>query len=331
MPPDFSDLADQITLTPYQAVGIPLAIIGAIFLSLGAQFQHRGVVLIEQKHGTGSTSGLSMRQVQALLAQPVWFVGTLFLGLAIVFQLTSLGFAPLIVVQPLGAVALVMTAIMNSRISKIPLGKIAIRAIWMCVGGIAIFVTIAAFVAKSRPISQTQLYIVLGLVALVVLVFATLFAIFRGRITAIFYIIGAGVLFGFVATLAKVVIDRIKTLSFTNFEFTPVEWLTALCLLALVTAALLGTYFVQTAYSSGPPDLVVAGLTVIDPLVAVSIGIVVLGEAADAPLWAIFGFIIAGGIAIFGVISLSKNHPQVRPGDKLPGEQIIDQLGTTSQ
>jgi drug/metabolite transporter (DMT)-like permease len=220
---------------------------------------------------------------------------------------------------------------MNSRISKIPLGTIAVRAIWMCVGGIAIFVTIAAFVAKSRPISQTQLYIVLGLVGLVVLVFATLFAIFRGKMTAIFYIIGAGVLFGFVATLAKVVIDRIKTLSFTNFEFTPVEWLTALCLLALVTAALLGTYFVQTAYSSGPPDLVVAGLTVIDPLVAVSIGIVVLGEAADAPLWAIFGFIIAGGIAIFGVISLSKNHPQVRPGDKLPGEQIIDQLGTTSQ
>jgi drug/metabolite transporter (DMT)-like permease len=331
VPPDFSDLADQITLTPYQAVGIPLAIIGAIFLSLGAQFQHRGVVLVEQKHGTGSTSGLSMRQVQALLAQPVWVVGTLFLGLAIVFQLTSLGFAPLIVVQPLGAVALVMTAIMNSRISKIPLGTIAVRAIWMCVGGIAIFVTIAAFVAKSRPISQTQLYIVLGLVGLVVLVFATLFAIFRGKMTAIFYIIGAGVLFGFVATLAKVVIDRIKTLSFTNFEFTPVEWLTALCLLALVTAALLGTYFVQTAYSSGPPDLVVAGLTVIDPLVAVSIGIVVLGEAADAPLWAIFGFIIAGGIAIFGVISLSKNHPQVRPGDKLPGEQIIDQLGTTSQ
>jgi drug/metabolite transporter (DMT)-like permease len=331
VPPDFSDLADQITLTPYQAVGIPLAIIGAIFLSLGAQFQHRGVVLVEKKHGTGSTSGLSMRQLQALLAQPVWVIGTLFLGLAIVFQLTSLAFAPLIVVQPLGAIALVMTAIMNSRISKIPLGKVAVRAILMCVGGIALFVTIAAFVAKSRPISQTQLFIVLGLVAFVILVLATIFVIFRGRLAPIFYIVGAGVLFGFVATLAKVFIDRIKTLSLINFEFSPVEWITALCLLALVTAALLGTYFVQTAYASGPPDLVVAGLTVIDPLVAVSIGIVVLGEAADAPLWAIIGFIIAGAIAIFGVVSLSKNHPQVRPDDKLPGEQIIDQIGTTSQ
>jgi drug/metabolite transporter (DMT)-like permease len=70
---------------------------------------------------------------------------------------------------------------------------------------------------------------------------------------------------------------------------------------------------VQTAYSSGPPDLVVAGLTVIDPLVAVSIGIIVLGEAADAPLWAVLAFVIAGAVAIFGVVSLARHHPQAHP------------------
>jgi F0F1-type ATP synthase assembly protein I len=55
---------------------------------------------------------------------------------------------------------------------------------------------------------------------------------------------------------------------------------------------------------------VVAGLTVIDPLVAVSIGIIVLGEAAGAPPWAIVAFVLAGGLAIWGVISLSRHHPQ---------------------
>ena len=30
----------------------------------------------------------------------------------------------------------------------------------------------------------------------------------------------------------------------------------------MVAAALVGGYFVQTAYSAGPPDLVIAGLTV---------------------------------------------------------------------
>jgi hypothetical protein len=142
--------------------------------------------------------------------------------------------------------------------------------------------------------------------------FAVAFALWRKNISAIFYIVGAGVLFGFVATLAKVVIGRIQTLFLVDFQTGGVEWLTILCVVALLAAALLGSYFVQTAYASGPPDLVVAGLTVIDPLVAVCIGIVVLGEAATAPLWAIAAFLIAGTIAIWGVISLARHHPQTR-------------------
>ncbi len=86
--------------------------------------------------------------------------------------------------------------------------------------------------------------------------------------------------------------------------------LAALGALALLAAAALGAYFVQTAYSVGSPDLVIAGLTVVDPLVAVAIGIVVLGEASRAPLWAVIAFVISGIIAVFGVLQLAKHHPQ---------------------
>jgi len=65
---------------------------------------------------------------------------------------------------------------------------------------------------------------------------------------------------------------------------------------------------VQSAHSHGPPDLVVAGLTVIDPLVAVTVGIVVLNEMAGAPLWTMFALLIAGGIAIYGVFLLARVH-----------------------
>ena len=81
-------------------------------------------------------------------------------------------------------------------------------------------------------------------------------------------------------------------------------------LLGLVAAAVLGMYFVQTAYASGSPELVVAGLTVIDPLVGVSIGIIVLGEAASAPWWADVAFVLAGAIAVYGVIRLSLHQPR---------------------
>lgn len=301
MTPDLTDLAGEIAIDPRQAIGIPLALIGAVFLSLGAQFQHRGVTKVEAST-VEVTGGLNARQLSLLLSRPSWVFGTLMLGLAIAFQLTSLAFAPLIVVQPLGAVALVITAVLNARVSRVKLNRASVVAIAMCVGGVGLFVTVAAFTAVDKPVTDRNLVTILLVLGTVLLAFAAAFFFLRRRFKAVFYIIGAGVLYGFVATLAKVIINRIQNGNF--------EWLTLVCLLGLLLAAGLGAYFVQNAYSSGPPDLVIAGLTVVDPLIAVGIGIVVLGEASQAPAWAAVLFVIAGAVAIWGVFLLAKHHPQ---------------------
>jgi drug/metabolite transporter (DMT)-like permease len=302
--PDLSDLTEQIALDPTQFIGIPLALVGAVFLSLGAQFQHRGVVKVESRTVDSFGKGLNFKQLTLLLARPSWVLGTVMLGLAIVFQLSSLYFAPLIVVQPLGAIALVITSILNSRINHVKLNRKSITAIVMCVGGVFLFVGVAAFTAVDKPVTERQLITILIILAVVLAASGVTFALFRQHIRAIYYVIMAGVLYGFVATLAKVVIGRVE-----QGEF---EWLTALCLIGLLGAAALGAYFVQNAYASGPPDLVIAGLTVVDPMVAVAIGIAVLGEASQAPLWAIGVFIVAGVIAVWGVFQLARNHPQTR-------------------
>src|SRR3990170_1186974 len=266
-----------------QGLGIPVALVGAVFLALGAQFQHRGVGKVEAQHGR-SRSGLGIAHLVALFNRPSWVIGTLLLGLAILFQLISLSLAPLIVVQPLGVVALVITALVNARVTGAKLDRLTIRSIALCVGGVAIFVTIAAFVAHEEAITDTQLLTVLIILGTVLASAAVAFALLRKRLRlkALIYIVAAGVLYGFVATLAKVVINRMVS---NNFDA-----LTVFCIAALLAATALGGYFVQTAYSSGPPDLVIAGLTVVDPLVAVGIGIVVLGEAANAPLFAVVAF-----------------------------------------
>jgi drug/metabolite transporter (DMT)-like permease len=304
VPPDLNDITDQISLTPFQALGIPIALVGAVFLALGAQFQSRGVTKVEERSGIQATGGLNRGHLLALLSRPSWVAGTLMLGLAIVLQLISLGIAPLIVVQPLGAVALVITAIVNARMTKTSLDRPSIRAISICVGGVGLFVLFAALFAKESPISTRQLVTILIILAVVLVLFAVGFVYLRRRFKAIAYILGAGVLYGFVATLAKVVIVRIRTGDF--------ELLTVVCLVALLTAAALGAYFVQNAYASGPPDLVIAGLTVIDPLVAVGIGVIVLGEASEAPLYAVIAFVVSAALAIFGVFQLAKFHPQIK-------------------
>jgi drug/metabolite transporter (DMT)-like permease len=298
---------ELVSLTPAQSLGIPVALVGSVFLAVGAQLQQRGVSKVDEQAASTQRKGLGIGQLVALARRPSWLLGTLCLGLAILLQLFSLFLAPLTVVQPLGALALVITAVVNARVTKVKLDGGSIRAMALCVGGVGLFVAVAAMTTTTSPILEPQLIAVIVILAVVLVVLGLAFAFLRKRLTRIFYVIAAGVLFGFVATLAKVLIGRIQTIFRAHFQLAPADWLTLLCLIGLVAAAILGTYFVQTAYSSGSPEVVVAGLTVIDPIVGVTIGIVVLGEAAHAPLWAGFVFVIAGLVAIFGVIQVSRS------------------------
>lgn len=300
--PATNDFVDAVSLSGQQLWGIPLALVGAALMSFGAQYQSRGLNKVERITGQSAGSGLSFAHVLNLFRRPSWVIGTGLLALAIAFQLAALAFAPLIVVQPLGIVAMVITAVLNSRVTGVRPSRGALISLSLCVAGIGTFVTVAAFTAVDHPITNNKLIIILVIFAVVLAVLLALFAMFRHQAVALLYIVGSGVLYGFVATFAKAVIGR-----FQQGEF---DWLTWVCVVALLVGALLGMVFVQNAYSSGPPDLVIAGLTVIDPLVAILIGIVVLNEAAGAPLWAMFVFIGSGLVAFIGVLGLAKFHPQ---------------------
>ncbi len=300
---DTQELASSFALDPQQFIGIPLALIGAVFLSIGTQLQHRGVGHVDENSTNNARHGLNLGQLASLLARPIWLLGTLTLGLAIVMQLASLYFSPLIVVQPLGVLALVITTILNSRLAGVKLNHQTVVGVMMSVGGVFLFVTVAAFTATTNEVTDRQLYVILAILATTLVLLAVGFVLWRKRLGALYYVIGAGVLYGFVATLAKVVLGRI--------EQGEMDLLTWACVASLIAAAALGAYFVQVAYASGPPDLVVAGLTVVDPLVAVLIGIIVLGEASSAPLWASAVFLVAGVVAILGVLRIARHHPQL--------------------
>ena len=301
-----ADVSEQLVgvfENPKLLLGIPLALAGAVFMSLGAQYQHRGVEKVERLSGQDGATGLSLQQLQRLLARPSWLIGTLMLGLAIICQLAAISIAPLIVVQPLGAIALVMTTLLNARISGHAPTRQSLIAIGACVGGIFLFVFFAALFATEKTITNIQLFTILAILLVVIIVLGGGWLILRHRMRALFYVVGAGILYGFVATLAKAVISRVQAGEF--------DWITLICVIALVAASVVGAYFVQTAYSSGPPDLVIAGLTVVDPLIAVLIGALILGEASAAPIWVIYVFAAAGAIAVWGVVGLARYHPQV--------------------
>ena len=296
-------------------LAISLALISAVLLAVGTQLQN-GAVGDQKKAALSGRSHLKLNQLVNLIRRPQWVTGLALTILALGFQFTALLLAPLILVQPIGATALVVTSILNARITKTRLNKPSILAIALCTVGLGAFVVMAHEVAVEPAIDDASLIFILAMAFALIATFGFIFFKGASKFRPLTFIIGAGALFGFVATLTKVVVKRLfaqdgfsRIISFQADLVT--DGLTILALLAMVAASLLGAWFVQNAYASGPPDLVVAGLTVIDPLVAVSIGVVLLNEAMNAPWPIVLGFLGSGTMSVIGVFLLSKVHPEI--------------------
>lgn len=292
-----------------RVLAIALAVLAAIALAFGAQFQNQAVERSREKHIQPKVS-LSLKELAKLLVRPRWVSGTGLMFLGMLLQLGALSLAPLIVVQPIGAIALVITSLLNARYTKIKLNRATILAIGLSTFGVGGFVVTASQVAAQVELTDENLVKVLLLFVIILVVFAVLFFSFGKKAKALTYILGAGVLYGFVATLAKVTIQRLYQMDY--------DFLTLIAVVSMLGAVLLGGWFVQNAYASGPPDLVIAGLTVVDPIVAIAIAIGILGEAQQATLGSGALFSGFGLLAIFGVYLLSKVHPELRRTPKAP-------------
>jgi drug/metabolite transporter (DMT)-like permease len=273
-------------------LGIPIALLGAVLLALGTICQSKGV----ESDGEQETS------FRGLVRRPTWLVGTGLIGGAIVLQLTALRFSPLMVVQPIGAAALVVTAVANGVRSRRMPGKRESLSIILCIAGIGSYVAVAALSAEDIQVDQQHMLEVLLLMGCTLLAASVVWVVTRHHPSAAAATVAAGVLYGFVATLAKAVIGRIVQ--------GDLEWLVLAGLAGLGIALALGASLVQKAHAGGSNELVVAGLTVIDPLVAVTLAITVLGEAANAPPLAFIGFLGAGAAAVAGVWIMSVHEPE---------------------
>ena len=283
-------------------VAVSCAVVAAFFLAFGTQRQGSAV--------RASSGGLSVtsRGMLRLLRNPRWVLGLVLLVIGMSLNVYALASAPLTVVQPIGAIALVITTVVNAREQSIRINRPTVLAITACMAGSIGFVLLAINVTReNHGVSTGQQATTIMLLAAVVAAFGSVAAAFRHRLNAFFYIMGAGVLFGFVAVLVRTL--AISLLDPNGLFLGNVSWY---LVVAVAVAGLLGTYFVQNAYSSGPPDLVIAGLTVVDPIVGIAIGIGILGEL-QPDVHPVTAMSMAGAatIAIVGVVALSRHHPDV--------------------
>jgi drug/metabolite transporter (DMT)-like permease len=286
-------------------IAIALAMLGAVCFACAAVLQHRAVSAESGPLGdraAGTT--LSLRGLRAVTRRPGWLLG---LGLAAggsALHAGALVLAPLSVVQPIGVlavpIAVLLTAVQRRRI---PAGGVFVGVL-LSVGGVGVFVATAATTAVSTPPPDQATLVASLVVAGIVLLLAGVGLTRTGWARCVACATAGAVAFGLVSALVRAVSQSVASGDVGVLE-PPVLAAVA----GIGAAVLVGGWLVQQAFASGPPEVVIACLTVVDPIVAVLLGAVLLGEGSATPAETWLLLVTAAVIATAGVVALARHHP----------------------
>jgi drug/metabolite transporter (DMT)-like permease len=279
------------------ALAILLAVLGAGLSAVGVQLQAEGV-----RHESTDESVRPAR----LARNRRWLLGLVVLFVCACLQIAALAMAPVTVVAPIVVLALPVIVVLNARATNTKLGAATEVAVTASTGGVALFVTLAAQTASPVGFSETAVLGAAQLVGAVVVLLAIVGATKHGIVRCVAFAAGTGAAYGLVSVLVRDV-----TFTFQHGGVTAVSPLSAA---GLVIAFATGSWLLQLAYASGPPDVVVGCQTVLNPLVATGLGIGLLDETVNAGGWRGVGLVLGGALAITGVAVLARRHPNVISG-----------------
>lgn len=267
------------------AVGFALA--SAIVIAWGTVVRHR------------IAADAQTKVMSTALSTPLWWIGTGAAVVAYALQLIALSFGSLLVVQPILVLSLMFTLPLAAWYSKrrMPPAEIA----W----SVALTIAVGIMVAYGRPLQGdphpdwNQWWPAL-LAGLVLLASLTLAAIGRPDQRALALGTMCGVIYGYVALLAKAVVE-LATLSgplaiLHSWEF---------YLFVLLTGT--GTVVQQYSFHAGALASSLPAMTIMEPIVAFALGYWVLGEqfqVSTAGGWIVMACALA--VMVLATITLSR-------------------------
>lgn len=276
------------------AWAIACAVAAAVFAAIGAQLQHSGV-------GNVSTGGkLRIRNLAGLARDRTWRLGVLAHVGAVGLQALAIAMAPVVVVSPIVVLALPLVAVLSARRTRRRLGPLALTGIAATTGGLALFVFLASGTAVGTDVTGQQVFVAVQVIAPVALVLVLVASRNSGRVRCLALAVAAGALHGLVAVLFRRIAHMADAAGFVPLPI--------LSIVTLLIAFLAAAWLVQASYASGPPDLVVATVTALNPVVAIAIGVSVLGETAGIGAGTAAALLTSGGVAALGILALARSH-----------------------
>jgi drug/metabolite transporter (DMT)-like permease len=244
---------------------VVLALLAAAFSALGIVIRQRATMEVPQEQGVSTT------MLKTLLRKPLWWVGTAVAVGGYSIQALALAKGSLLLVQPLLVSSLLFALPLSAYLAhrRVSRGEWA-WAVLLTVG-LALFVLLAHTRHGSYEPSIRVWALVVAAVLPLVLACVAVAARTAGRRRAVLLAMAVAVLFGVVAVLTKLTMHRLTEGGISAALASPALYLA-------IALALAATMLQQSAFHAGALQASVPTMLVLEPLVAVLLGVIVLGE-----------------------------------------------------
>ncbi len=278
-----------------QGLVVLLALCAAVFMAIGIVVRQRATIDVPAEQGVSAV------MFTTLLRRPLWWAGTVAAVLGYVFQALALIKGSLILVQPLLVSALLFALPMSARLA----GRRVTRGEWVWAGlltaSLAVFVLLARPGPQERP-ATVPVSTIVAVVCGVIIVGAIVAAVkIGGWQRAVLLAVAVGVLFGSVAVLTKVVMHLFDERGALSLLATPAPY-------ALVLLGVLATLLQQSAFHAGALQTSVPTMLVLEPVVAVFLGAILLGEELEAGRYEAIALTVAIAAMTAATVALGRDE-----------------------
>ncbi len=298
-----------------------IGLLPAVMLSIAAAASHALAAVVQERLAARllreSLTGPWRRRGLRILRRRRWWIAVGLSATAAVLHVLALRSGPLTVVQPLGALTLVLALPLSAAVVGRRVTTTEWRGAVLTLAGLTGLLLLAASGAPTTTLNSGEvmaLTIATGVALIALTTSASATSNLTGR--SLWYATAAGISFGVSSALTQTVTIEVSGEGITGLLSTA-----SIVVVALVTCGLL---FSQAAYRAGL-GAPLATVTSVNPLAAAAIGVAFLGERyAAGPTGAALA-LIAAASAAYGVVQLARpggavqsdGHP-LRPAEVRP-------------
>ncbi|MFF9803981.1 DMT family transporter [Streptomyces coeruleorubidus] len=274
----------------------------SVLLSLVSAFAYAGGAIVQERVAVSSPD-----EQYAPLRRPGWWAAVALNGLGGLLHVVALAYGPLSLVQPLGALTIVVALPMAALFVGRRAGATAWRGAIMATVGLAgLLSLVAASDAQSLDAAERVAVALVTAGVVVALMIAGRAAHRHPAVRSMLLATASGIAFGMSSVFTKTVaVDWTGGVSAADVP--------SLAVIGVLATA--GMLLSQASYRGAGLAAPLATLTVVNPVVAAAVGITMFGETfrygtTGTALALSCGVVAAGGLILLTTERLTHAHPE---------------------